>query len=199
MKKIGIFGSSFNPIHMGHLIICEQARIRLDLDRILLVPTKNPYHKKTDFVDFTDRLKMANLSVENDSNFDISDVESLIEGNSYTYNVLKLLDKEFTDSRFYFIMGSDSLINFHTWYKYDELIKMLSFIVFKRPEDEDIAHLVERYSKKGMDIKYFDDLQIQISSTYLRNSLAENKSVKYLVPDSAIDYINKKGLYNEVG
>ncbi|MDO5027302.1 MAG: nicotinate (nicotinamide) nucleotide adenylyltransferase [Tissierellia bacterium] len=195
MKKIGVFGSAFNPLHLGHMIIAEQAIARLDLDFVFLVPTKNPYHKNVDMADFKNRFEMACLEADLNDKIKVSDLESRFDGNSYTYDLLNLLREDYPDDSLFFIMGSDSLVSFKTWYRYEDLIKLSNFIVFKRPEDEDLTGLVDSYRSKGMRIHYFDDLQIQISSSFVRKSIKEGKSVRYILSDRVISYIKENGLY----
>lgn len=195
MKKVGIFGSAFNPIHLGHLLMAEQAIERLNLDEVLLVPTKEPYHKKVDMIDFEDRYQLALIEAASNDRMRASDIEKVFEENSYTFNLINLLIEKYPDDKFYFIMGSDSLINFDTWYRAEKLICLMSFIVFQRPEDVSVVYLVDKYKRQGMDVYYFDDLQIQISSTYIRQSIRQGKSVKYLLSDEVITYIKENGLY----
>lgn len=195
MKKVGIFGSAFNPIHLGHLLMAEQTIERLNLDEVLLVPTKEPYHKKVNMLDFEDRYQLALIEAASNDRMRASDIEKVFEDNSYTFNLINLLREKYPDDKFYFIMGSDSLINFDTWYRAEELRSLMSFIVFQRPEDESVKDLVDKYKRQGMDVYYFDDLQIQISSTYIRQSIRQGKSVKYLLSDEVITYIKENGLY----
>lgn len=195
MNRIGIFGSSFNPIHIGHMIIADQAIERFNLDKILFVPTKTPYHKKSDILDFDFRTQMAYIEAQKHGKIEVSNVEQNIEGNSYTFDVIRLLEKEYRDTKFYFIMGSDSLVNFDTWYKYDKLLDMIEFIVFKRPGDEDLSDLIEEYRQVGMSIHYYDDLQLEISSTFIRESIKAGKSVRYLLSDEIIRYIESNKFY----
>lgn len=195
MKKIGIFGSAFNPIHIGHLIIIQQAIERLKLDKVLLIPTKNPYHKKVQMLDFDIRCEMALIESLNNDRIEVSLIEKEFEDNSYTLNLVNLLKEKYSHDKFYFIMGSDSLINFDKWYRSEELKDLISFIVFQRPEDKHIKDMVDEYKKGGMDMYYYDDLQIQISSTFIRDSIKNKKSVKYILSDKIIDFIKKKGLY----
>lgn len=175
--------------------MAEQAMERLLLDKVLLVPTKSPYHKRSQMLDFDKRYNMAVIEADLNDRIEVSDVEEKIEGNSYTFDVINLLKTEYPDSDFFFIMGSDSLIGFEKWYKADELLSMASFVVFQRPEDESVDGLVDDYKDKGMDIHYFNDLQIEISSTYIRNCLKEKKSVKYLLTEGVINYIKENNLY----
>lgn len=195
MKRIGVFGSAFNPIHIGHLIMVEQAIERLNLDKVLLVPTKSPYHKKVEMIDFDHRYKMTVIESSLNDRIEASDIEKYLDGNSYTFDMINLLKDRYPNDSFYFIMGSDSLINFEKWYKSKELKTMINFIVFQRPDDKSVSNLVDKYKSEGLDISYFEDLQIQISSTYIRDSIKKNRSVKYLLSDRIIDFIRENGLY----
>lgn len=192
MKKIGIFGSSFNPIHIGHLIICERAREELDLDEILLIPTLNPYHKRVDLASFNDRVKMLKASVSDNPNFRISEIEADIIGNSYSLNVIKRL-KDIQKADYYFIVGSDSLEKIHTWFRYEEFLSEIKLIVFKRP-NHDVDELIQKY-KKNTEIYYFDDVQIEISSSDIRKRIKHNKSTKYMLLEKTIEYIEDNSLY----
>lgn len=198
MRKIGLFGSSFNPLHVGHLIMSEQAIERLGLDQVLLIPTKNPYHKKVEMLDYEFRYKMAEIEAKKNARLSLSDVERNLESNSYTYDVIGLLREKYEDANFYFIMGSDSLIGFDKWYKKDDLMTLCSFVVFQRPEDDDVTELVKSYKAKGMDLYYFNDLQIEVSSTYIRNCIRYKKSVRYLLTDDIINFIEENKLYEEI-
>lgn len=198
MRKIGLLGSSFNPPHLGHLLMAQQAIERFELEKVLLIPTKNPYHKKTQDLDYNIRFQMAQLEAKDNPKFELSSVENDISGKSYTYDVVNLLRKEYSDTSFYFIMGSDSLINFETWYKSNELIHMMNYIVFKRPEDEDIGYLISNYKDKGMALEYVEDVQVEISSSFIRKSVNEGKSIKYLVTDKIETYILENNLYEDI-
>lgn len=197
MKKIGILGAAFNPIHIGHLIMAETALTRLKLDKIIFVPTKNPYHKDVELFPFDYRVKMVEYTIKDNSFFGVSDIESTFDENSYTLNLIKKL-KEKENADYYFIMGADSILNFHTWYKYEELLKEVKFVVFSRPK-YDVGNLILEYGKKT-EIFYFDDLQLEISSTKIRKNLKEKISVRYLVHDRTMEYIkSEKNInYNQI-
>lgn len=193
--KVGIFGSSFNPVHIGHLIIAEQARYRLYLDKILLVPTANPYHKQVDLVDFSHRYNMAKLISEDNEYFDISDVEENIKGNSYSYDVMNELKKIYPNDEFYFIIGSDSFNNIHTWYRYEDLLNMIKLVIFKRPGYDIDMERFEKFNDIFKNLIYYDDLQLEISSTDIRDSIKNGYYPKYLLPESTIKYIKENELW----
>lgn len=193
MKKIGVFGSAFNPIHIGHLIMSEQARVRLGLDKVLFIPTLNPYHKKVDLINFDLRYKMTENAIKNNKYFQVSSVEKDISGNSYSYDIMqKLIENE--NAEYYFIMGTDSFNQLDTWYRYTNLLSIVKLIVFKRPGYKVDIDKLEKY-KNLTNIYYFDDLQIQISSTFIRNEIKENRYPKYLLLDNTINFIKEYKLW----
>ncbi|MFM1515577.1 nicotinate-nucleotide adenylyltransferase [Helcococcus ovis] len=195
MKKIGVFGSSFNPIHIGHLIISEQARIRLCLDKILFIPTANPYHKKVDLLDYNIRYEMTERTVEDNPFFEVSDIEKHLKTASYSFDIMKKL-KSKIDAEIYFIIGSDSFINLHTWHRYEELIKIVNLVVFQRPGYKINLELIEKYrflTKKQ--IIFYDDIQLFISSSDIRNNIKNNIYPKYLLRDETIKYIMENNLW----
>ena len=200
MKKIGVLGASFDPIHIGHLMLAQQAKERLGLDKVLLVPTKTPYHKKNTMLSFDKRLDMVKATIFDNEDLELSDIESRIEGNSYTFDVINLLKGDYPDDEFYFIMGTDSLINFKTWHRYEELATLATFVVFKRPGDREdqIISAKEDFLSISDSLVYFDDLQMEISSTFLRRSIKENKSIRYLVDDKTLKWIKDTGYYGKL-
>lgn len=207
MKKIGIFGSSFNPIHIGHLIISEKARIKVNLDKVLFIPTANPYHKKVDLLDYKDRFNMTKLAIKDNKYFEISDIEKNFKDNSYSYDVInKLIELDKLNNRdddsdiindYYFIIGSDSLINLDTWYRYKDFINLVNLVVFKRPSYDIDKNLLKKYRDlTDKKIIYINDTQIEISSTELRGYIKENIFPKYLLKDDTIEYIMENKLWH---
>lgn len=195
--KVGLFGSSFNPIHIGHLVIAEQARVRLGLDKVLFIPTANPYHKKVDLLDYDIRYKIVEETIKDNKYFEISEVEKNLKKNSYSYDVVKKLKKKNKDD-YYFIMGSDSFQEIESWYEYNKFIDLLDLVVFKRPGyDVEGDHLNKMRNFSKNRIFYFDDLQLEISSTYIRNSIRDGYIPKYLLREETIAYIKDKKLWQE--
>lgn len=196
MKKYGIMGGTFNPIHLGHLMISEYIREDMQLDEIIFVPTGNPPHKKT--TDAELRYKMVELAVEENKYFSISDIEVRNSDISYTVDTITKLEKEL-DGKIYFIIGSDTLFQLKTWKKIDLLFEKVEFICAIRPEyvstqilDLELKYLKQKYKAE---IHIVETPLYEISSTDLRNRISKGKSVKYLIPDKVIDYIKEKELY----
>ncbi|EHR34697.1 nicotinate-nucleotide adenylyltransferase [Helcococcus kunzii] len=195
MKRIGIFGSSFNPIHIGHLIISEQARIRLNLDKILFIPTANPYHKKVDLLDYDIRYEMTKKTINDNPFFELSDIEKNLKINSYSYNIMSELIKT-ENANYYFIIGSDSFNNLHTWYEHEKFLQLVNLVVFKRPGYDINTETLDRYRKlSSNEIIYYDDLQIEISSTQIRNSIINNIIPRYILKDETIEFIQENNLW----
>lgn len=195
MKKIGIFGSSFNPIHIGHLIISEQARVRLNLDKVLFIPTANPYHKKVDLLDYDIRYEMTAKTIEDNKCFEISDIEKNLQKNSYSFDIINMLISE-ENANYYFIIGSDSFNNLDTWYRFEELLNMVNFVVFKRPGyDIDYKKLEKFKSISNKQIIYYDDLQLEISSSFIRNSIKQINIPRYLLKDETVRFILENNLW----
>jgi nicotinate-nucleotide adenylyltransferase len=198
MKKIGILGGTFNPIHIGHLIIAEQCKEQLNLDKIIFIPNGNPPHKSKNIIDKNHRFTMLSLAIEDNKYFDISDIEIKKEEPSYTINTILELKRD-NNNEIFFIMGDDSLFNIKSWYKYKNLIEECNFIVFPRENTLDISNYNKFISNElNADTSKFNFISfplVNISSTLIRNMLEKKNSIKYLVPDKVINYIDSNKLY----
>ncbi|MCX7916800.1 MAG: nicotinate-nucleotide adenylyltransferase [bacterium] len=187
-KKIGIFGGTFDPIHYGHLIVAEKAREEYDLDFILFIPTGIPPHKKKVYASSNDRKNMIEIAIKNNQFFKVSDIEIVKNKVCYTYETVMELKKHF-DGQFFLVVGEDSFYDIPNWFKAENLIKEVIFLVAPRSEKKNFSL---NYPVRYMIIH---SPFIDISSTYIRNCIFENKSVKYLIPDEVIYYIKEKGIY----
>lgn len=197
MKYYGIMGGTFNPIHLGHLMISEYIRDEIKLDKIIFVPTGNPPHK-SDLLDAEIRYEMTKMAIEDNENFMISDIETKRQGVSYTVDTVNQLSEEL-DAKLSFIIGSDTLFQLKTWKRFDELAKQIEFICAIRPEymatkilSSELIYLNQKFDAR---IKIIKTPQYMISSTDLRNRIKYGKSLKYLLPDKLIEYIYERRLY----
>jgi len=190
-KKIGIFGGTFDPIHYGHLIIAERAREQFNLDFVIFIPCGIPPHKKKVYALPEDRLNMVKVAIENNPFFKVSDIEIFKKEVSYTYNTLKELKKKMPDYEILMIIGEDSLYDIPNWYKASELVKEVIFLVAKRSENPKFN------INFPINYKIVDSPFIDISSSYIRSCIFENKTIKYLIPDKVIEYIRNKGVYEK--
>ena len=186
--KIGILGGTFNPIHIGHLILAEEAREKLGLDKVIFVPTFLPPHKVTsDIAPASDRLTMIKLAIRSNKYLIVSDSEIKRNGRSYTIDTIKEFKEKFGSDDLYFIIGSDLLKYLEEWKDLNEIIKMVKFIAATRP-----GYPLERIPS------YINTLPIRavdISAFEIRECVKENKSFRYLLPERVFDYIKKRGLY----
>lgn len=197
--KIGIMGGTFDPIHNGHLIMAEYSRVVFGLEKVIFIPTGKPVHKiekKVTFINY--RYEMTLLAINSNPYFSMSPLEIQREGITYTIDTIKYLQSENNNVEYYFIMGSDSLFNFHYWKDYKELLCLCRFIVARRP-DQDKNKLTERVEELNSicaeAIEVLEAPMIDISSTIIRNRIKTNLSIKYLVPESVELYIENNQLY----
>src|SRR5699024_4911313 len=187
-EKVGILGGTYNPPHMGHLVMADQVKDQLDLDKILFMPTAQPPHssveKKT--ISSAIRVKMLELATQDNSEFEIELYEVEAGGKNYTYNTMKALIDLYPAVDFYFIIGGDMINDLPTWYKIDELVHLVQFVGVKRRGFEE---------KSDYPIIMVDTPTMNISSSFIRNKVAMGGSIKYLVPDRVREFIELEGLY----
>jgi nicotinate-nucleotide adenylyltransferase len=196
LKRIGVFGGAFNPVHLAHLIMAEDVRQQMHLDKVLFIPYANPPHKNTDdLLDAEKRLHMINLAIEDNIYFEASDIELKRGKDSITYTVdtLLALREKFRDEavKFYLIIGIDNLIELHTWKDPGKLFLLAEVVVLNRPGFL-IQNVKNEFSRQ---VVFVPAPGIDISSTDIRFKIGEKKSIKYLVPKPVEEYINKNKLY----
>lgn len=197
---IGIMGGTFNPIHYGHLLMCEHIREEFGLEKILFVPSKIPPHKLSDEIAPTEhRLEMVRMAIEDNPYFELCDVEMKMEGPSYTVETLKVLKKEYgSEKRLYFIIGADSLVQLESWMRFREILGMVDIIVARRP-DTDTGLLVKTIDRMNSEysarIHLSEAVALDFSSTRIRNRVRNGFSIRYMVPGSVEKYIMEHGLY----
>lgn len=188
MRRIGILGGTFDPPHLGHLIIAEEVRISLGLEEIWFMPSNEPPHKAKATTDAKNRLKMLELAIASNPTFKINSIELSRQGKSYTIDTMKLLIEKYSNTKFYFIIGADMVEYMPYWNRIDELVKIVTFVGVKRPG----YHLTSPYSILTVDIPMVD-----ISSTMLRERMIKKQSTKYLIPEAVYIYIKEKQLYED--
>lgn len=199
-NAIGIMGGTFDPIHIGHLVIAETVRESLGLGGILFIPSNNPPHKdNSKITDAAHRFEMVKLAIGDNPYFHASDVEVSREGITYSIDTLALLAKEYRNDRKYvYIIGADTVWDLVNWYKFEEVFNICSFAAVQRP-GYDLNKLKKRINilerKYAADIKYVEAPAIDISSTEIRERIESRKSVKYMVPEKVIQYIYENKLY----
>lgn len=199
MKKIGIMGGTFNPIHMGHLLLAQWAMDFQNLDEIWFIPTGCSYMKENqDNITAMERLYMTGLAVKSNPLMKVLDMEVKREGYTYTYETMEELHNKYPGYHFYFIFGADCLFSIEKWKFPERIFKNCSIIAAVR-ENCDLSvmkdKIEELHVKYQADIMLLPFLQVEISSTMIRERLACGQSIRYLVPDKVISYIEEKGLY----
>lgn len=188
VQKIGILGGTFNPPHLGHLIMANEAKEQLDLDKIWFLPNQLPPHKEEEnLASAQQRLEMLQGATANNPFFAIDERELHRSGKSYTYDTIKAWKAESPDSELYFIIGGDMVEFLPKWYKIDELIKFVHFVGVNRRGH----HRKSPYPVIKIDIPV-----IEISSTIIRDKVKQNSSIQYLVPDNVANYIKENHLYD---
>lgn len=188
-KRVGILGGTFNPPHIGHLIIAEQVYQQLGLKKIFFMPDANPPHvDHKEAIPAKHRQKMVELSIADNPHFKLEDCELKRGGISYTYDTVTELLKKHPDYEIYFIIGGDMVEYLPKWYKIDKLVQLVHFVGVKRAG----YPLTSPYPILWVDVPL-----IQISSTQIRDKIAAGQSIRYLVPDQVAEYIRKEGLYLE--
>jgi len=187
--RIGILGGTFNPLPAGHLVLAEEAREKLNLDKERLVPAYVPPHKKEeDLAEPNDRFKMVELAIRGNPNFEVSSVEIDAKTTSYSVETLKAFRQKYgEDARLFFLTGADSLGELYTWKEIHQIFKLSNFIVTNRP-GYDIANV-----PTGVDVVTITSLEI--SSSLIRRKIKEGKSIRYLVPEPVREYIIARRLY----
>lgn len=196
MSKVGVLGGTFDPIHYGHLRAAEVAREELTLDRVLFVPAANPPHKRGVTVTAArDRVAMLNLVLESESRFEVSHVEIERGGASYTIQTLDELQSKEPSAEYWFITGSDAFVEIRTWKEWQTLLRRYRFAVHQRPGvDIDLAaRAVPESYIEG--IVFLEREMLNVSSTDIRRSVRNHKSIRFLVPEAIVDYIRENRLY----
>lgn len=195
--RIGIFGGTFDPIHLGHLIIAEELRYRLALDRILFLPAGRPPHKTDrEISPNQQRLEMLEMAIADNPHFAVSTVDLKRPGLSYTADSLAVLQAEFPDRELYFLMGQDSLRDFPTWHEPGRIVRQARLGVALRPGVVvDIDTIVRQVPAAAGRIKLIDVPLIQIASRLIRQRVREGRPITYQVPRAVEGYIRAHGLY----
>jgi nicotinate-nucleotide adenylyltransferase len=206
--RLGIFGGTFNPIHLGHLRTAEEVRYKLRLDKVIFVPSGNPPLKERDAVAASHRYAMATLAAASNKYFIVSDLEARKPGKSYTVDTFQTLDKKYHGDELFFILGADAFLDIPRWRQPEKLLGMTDFIIVARPGAgfdaiEDSPYIMAVKKKERAKIRLLGGrtaflvqvTQLDISSTKIRRLIKQKKSVKYLFPSSVEAYIREHKLY----
>nr|WP_226680156.1 nicotinate-nucleotide adenylyltransferase [Sutcliffiella horikoshii] len=187
MNKVGIIGGTFDPPHVGHLLIANDVRQKLSLDEIWFMPNHIPPHKQNKSITPTPiRVKMIEAAVASNSSFRVETIELQREGPSYTYDTMLLLAEKYPDTSFYFIIGADMVEYLPKWHNIEKLLEIITFVGVKRPG--------YTFSTEYPVIEV-ETPQVDISSTLIRKRVQEGWTSQYLVPNQVKEIIEEKRLY----
>jgi nicotinate-nucleotide adenylyltransferase len=196
MNRIGIMGGTFDPIHLGHLIIASYAADDLDLDSVLFMPAQTPPHKRqTDVTDAQHRVSMVRAAIDPDPRFVYSDMDMQAEHPSYTSELLQRLHDAEPDAELFFIIGADSLRDFPTWHHPGRILELARLAVARRPDTLITDQMLDAVPRLRDRTDAFASPLIDISSTNLRVRVVQDKPITWLVPHPVDDYIRTHGLY----
>jgi len=199
-KRLGIFGGTFDPPHVGHLILAAEARDQLNLDCVIWVLSPDPPHKHgKKIASLEHRLEMVQLAIEEDDSFNISFVDINRPGPHYTVDMVKLLRKEYPDCEIFYLMGGDSLEDFDNWYKPDEILAAVDGIgVMRRPGDDiDLTTLIDHLPILAEKINFITAPLLEISARQIRYRVFEERAFRYYLLPSVYEYIIEQNLYQE--
>ena len=188
--KIGLFFGTYNPIHIGHLAIANYIVEFSDIDQLwFVISPQSPYKQKSSLLNNYDRLELVNLAIQDDSRFKACDIEFRLPTPSYTVNTLTYLAEKYPMHTFSPIMGADNLIHLHKWKNSEILRDRYEFMVYPRPG--------VNLNQIAFEGKYqvVQAPLIEISSTFIRNAISDNKNVRHYLPQAVWQYINKMGYY----
>lgn len=199
MKKIGIMGGTFNPIHFGHLFLAENAYEQLGLDQVWFIPSKNPPHKrKPEDITEQQRIDMIQLAIQENPHFELSTLELEREGMTYTADTMKILREQNPGIAYYFIIGADSLFLMDQWYQPQVIFDNCTIAAANRDNADQAAleKQVQLLKKQfNANIILIDMPTVQVSSCNIRERVAARKSIRYYLPGSVREYIESKHLY----
>jgi nicotinate-nucleotide adenylyltransferase len=196
-RRVGVMGGTFDPIHHGHLVAAEEARWQFGLDRVVFVPTGQPWQKAAGVSDAEDRYLMTVIATASNPAFSVSRLEIDSPGPTYTVDTLRRLRAELSpDVRLFFVTGADAVLQILTWKDPDEVLALAELIAATRP-GHDLADLAEKVPAAAGRVHPMRIPALAISSTEIRARVAAGAPIQYLVPEGVARYIEKRGLYRE--
>lgn len=184
--KTAVFGGSFDPIHIGHIYAVVEAKIKMDFDKIIFIPAKQSPLKTSRPTGDEHRINMLEIAVGQFDFMEVDTYEVNRESISYTYDTVKYLKDAFPDDSLYFLMGRDQYINFDKWYKKDDLLELMRFVVMDRIDDD--SQIEEPFIQLNQPV-------VEVSSTSIRNRIKNAEPVRHQLDAGVFKYIKEHGLY----
>jgi nicotinate-nucleotide adenylyltransferase len=192
MSKIGLFFGSFNPIHVGHLLIANYMVEFTELDKLWFVVTPhNPLKTKNTLLHDRQRLEMVRLAIENNYKYSVSDIEFNLEKPSYTVKTLAYLSEKYPQHQFYLIIGSDNLQTFNKWKSYESILGNYKLLVYPRP-GYDGGNFKDHPS-----VIFTEAPVVEISSTFIRDAVKAGKNVEFFMPEASFKYMSEMHFYKK--
>jgi nicotinate-nucleotide adenylyltransferase len=198
--RLGLYGGTFDPVHLGHLILAEQCREACGLDRVWLIVAGSPPHKTGDRTPVGHRLEMVRIAIAGHSAFAASDIEAKRPGPHYSVETLEAIRRDHPDDELFFLIGTDSLADLPTWREPERIARLATIVVVNRPgiEEVDPARLPD-FGPGSFPLAWVSIPPVGIASSDLRRRLAEGRSIRYMVPRGVEAYIEAHGLYRDPG
>lgn len=194
--RLGLFGGTFDPIHLGHLILAEACREACALDRVWFVVTATPPHKRGDRTEIAHRLEMARIAISGHPAFEVSEIEAHSPEPTYTYQTLERLTAERPDDSFSFLIGADSLADLPTWRNPARIAELATIVVVNRPGAAPITGRdIPNLGPHARPLEFVTIPNIGISSTEIRDRASRGRSIRYLVPRGVEVYLQQHNLY----
>ena len=198
-RRIGILGGTFNPIHLGHLLMAQDAMEQVGLDRVKFIPSATPPHKAADtLASERDRLQMIRLAIRGNDRFDADDIEIQRGGRSYSVDTLTELRRREPRADFYFIIGADSLRELHLWREVERVVSLCTFVTVPRPGFEPkpvVDRRLDAATRRRLRQHVLHGHSCDIASREIRARVASGRPIRYLVPDAVYQYMRRRKLY----
>ncbi len=195
--KIGLYFGSFNPIHVGHLIIANHMADYYDFDQVwFVVSPHNPHKKKASLLEDYHRLALVNVAIENNPKLSASDIEFKLEQPNYTIKTLAYLNEKFPENQFSLLMGEDNLRSFHKWKNYEEILNNHSIYVYPRLSEEKTSKEEIKEVTEHKNIHFCNQVPVmKISASFIRKAIKEGKDVQYLLTEPVLKYVDEMNFY----
>ncbi len=199
MSNIGLFGGTFNPVHTGHIRLLKSVLDKMDFEKVIVLPDRIPPHKQAhNLVSGKQRFEMCRLAFEDMPSVEISDFELKRSGKSYSVYTVRHFKKLYPNDKLCFIMGSDMLLIFDKWYRYEEILSMATLVCISR-EDEDTTKKLREYAQKltekGGEVIVLDTPPMELSSSEIREKLRNSEDCSCYLPQKIVQYICENNLY----
>lgn len=199
MSNIGLFGGTFNPVHSGHIRLLKSVLDKMDFEKVIVLPDRIPPHKQAhNLVSGKQRSEMCRLAFEDMPSVEISDFELKRSGKSYSVYTVRHFKELYPNDRLCFIMGSDMLLIFDKWYKYEEILSMATLVCISR-EDEDttkkLSEYAQKLTEKGGEVIVLDTPPMELSSSEIREKLRNSEDCSCYLPEKIVQYICENNLY----